>query len=44
MLDAKLTITKALIEPELYPQVKKLYDDVAHASHDEVILQIEGMQ
>lgn len=44
MLDAKLTITKALIEPELYPQVKRLFEDVAHASHDEVIIQVEGMQ
>ncbi len=44
MLDAKLTITKALIEPELYPQVKKLFEDVAHASHDEVIIQVEGLQ
>ncbi|MBK7143243.1 MAG: hypothetical protein IPH75_14310 [bacterium] len=37
-LDAKLTITNDLLEPDAYPEVKKLFEDVAHASQDEVIL------
>jgi hypothetical protein len=43
-LDAKLTFAEALFRPNRYAEIKKLFDEVAHAAQDEVILQLGEQQ